>query len=267
LAWTEVKAACALVVAVPMILLSVASPAGAIEIEPHRALYRMSLMRASGSSGVVAADGTMQFSWAATCDGWTIEQRYKLHMQYAEQDDTDLNFSFLAVERRDGRRYRFTIRKQREADQQEELRGDARSGPKGGEARFTKPEDLRVALPPGTLFPGSHTLRLIDAARAGKNFLSERVFDGGSPDGPDQVTAAIGRVHSAQPDESVLLRKRWWPVRLAFFPADTDSIQPDYELGMELAENGVARSMVLDYGTFVIRAKLDKIEPLTKPPC
>jgi len=67
--------------------------------------------------------------------------------------------------------------------------------------------------------------------------------------------------------KSALIERPSWRVRLAFFPADTKSDEPDYELGMRLFDNGVSGDMSLDYSDYVIRAKLDEIEPLSKPAC
>ena len=53
----------------------------------------------------------------------------------------------------------------------------------------------------------------------------------------------------------------------AFFPADASVERPDYELGMRLLDNGVSQDMLIDYGDYSIRAKLDDIEPLSKPSC
>ncbi len=245
-----------------------AAPGYAIDIQPHRATYRMSLMRAGSASGVVGAGGSMSFSWTDTCDGWAVEQRYTLHMEYAEQDDTDVTISFATLESKDGSRYRFNVRKQHEGDSTEILRGEARMRRQSGEARFTKPNATTLPLPVDTLFPSGHTVRLIEAAIAGKSFLSEKVFDGGTVEGAYTVTGGIGRPQAAAADEkNPLLKKRWWPVRLAFFPPDGDSPLPDYELGMELGENGIARAMVLDYGNFVIRARLETLEALPRSTC
>ena len=61
--------------------------AGGAEIVPHRALYSMTLGSARNDSGVVDAHGTMDYEWGETCDGWTIEQRYRLKMRYGETPD------------------------------------------------------------------------------------------------------------------------------------------------------------------------------------
>ena len=89
-------------------LLAIAAPAATgAEIAPHRALYSMTLGSARNNSGVVDARGTMDYEWGETCDGWTIEQRYRLKMRYGETPDADIVSSFVTWESKDGLRYRF----------------------------------------------------------------------------------------------------------------------------------------------------------------
>jgi hypothetical protein len=241
----------------------------AAEIAPHRAVYDMKLERSQSSSGIVAANGRMYFEWSDACDGWVIEQRYKLTMQFNEGGESELAVTFLTWESKDGKRYRFNVKKLRDGEVDEELRGSADASPNApGEARFVKPDNDTYVLGKGALFPTAHTQKLIEAAAAGEQFLSRLVFDGGTQDGAFEVAAGIGAVRPADPKaKDALLRGRWWPMRLAFFPADGQSAQPDYELGMDVQDNGVSREMTLDYGSFVVRARLESIEPLPKPNC
>jgi len=253
------------------ITISAAAAFGA-EIAPHRALYLMTLGSARNDSGVVDARGTMDYEWGETCDGWTIEQRYRLKMRYAESADVDIISSFVTWEAKDGMRYRFNQKQTRNGEVDQEIRGEARlDGPgKGGVAEFAKPQSQTLKLESGVLFPSAHTISLIDAARAGENFLSRLVFDGATDENAVQVSAAIGVRLTADPAAAVrssLLERPGWRVRLAFFPADASAEKPDYELGMRLLDNGVSQDMVIDYGDYSIRAKLDDIEPLPKPNC
>src|SRR6201993_5089974 len=257
--------------AVIAVALLVGSGAAA-EIAPHRALYTMSLGNARNDSGVVDARGTMDYEWGETCEGWTIEQRYRLKMHYAETSDVDIVSSFVTWESKDGLRYRFNQKQTRNGEVDQEIRGEARlDGPgKGGVAEFTKPQSQSLKLESGVLFPSAHTIALIDAAREGENFLSRLVFDGAADENAVQVSAAIGGKLTADPAavvRSSLLERPGWRVRLAFFPADANAEKPDYELGMRLLDNGVSQDMLIDYGDYSIRAKLDDIEPLSKPNC
>ena len=249
-----------------------AVPAEAAEIAPHRALYTMSLGGARNDSGVVDARGTMDYEWGETCEGWTIEQRYRLKMRYAETSDVDIVSSFVTWESKDGLRYRFNQKQTRNGEVDQEIRGEARlEGPgKGGVAEFTKPQPQTLKLEPGVMFPSAHTIKLIDSARDGENFVSRLIFDGATDENAVQVSAVIGGKLTADPaaaTRSPLLERPGWRVRLAFFPVDANAEKPDYELGMRLLDNGVSQDMVIDYGEYSIRAKLDDIEPLSKPNC
>jgi EipB-like len=249
-----------------------AGPAGATEIMPHRALYTMSLGRATGDAGVTGAAGTMAYQWGESCDGWTIEQRYRLKMGYAESPDVSIASNFVTWEAKNGLDYRFNQKETRNGADNDEIRGTARlDGPgKGGTIVFEKPEGKNFELPVGALFPSAHTIFLIERAQAGESFISRHVFDGATVENAVLVSAVIGP--KVEPDaeavkKSPLLNRPGWRVRLAFFPADPKAEKPDYELGMLLLDNGVSRDMVIDYGDYSIRAKLDDIEALPKPGC
>ncbi len=259
------------VFAVAIVMMTAPTGSGA-EIAPHRALYTMTLGNARNDSGVIDARGTMDYEWGETCDGWTIEQRYRLKLRYAEISDVDIASSFVTWESKDGLRYRFNQKQTRNGELDQEIRGEAKlDGPgKSGVAEFSKPQQQSLKLAPGVLFPSAHTISLIDAAHQGENFISRLVFDGATDENAVQVSAAIGVKLTPDPAAaalSPLLQRPGWRVRLAFFPVDASAEKPDYELGMRLLDNGVSQDMVIDYGEYSIRAKLDDIEPLTKPNC
>ena len=269
---------------VPWVLaaLATAAPAAlATDIDPHRALYSLTLGNAKTGSGVQAATGAMYYEWGETCDGWTVEQRFRLRIAYAESGASELSSTLVTWESKDGLRYRFNERRLRNGELDEELHGEAHldGADKGGAAEFTKPENATITLAPGVVFPTAHTLILIEHALAADQFVSRKVFDGSSVENATQITAVIGP--ELKPDaatgndtepapeaaKSPLLQHPGWRVRLAFFPPDSAAETPDYELGMRLLANGVSRDMELDYGDYVIKARLDEIEPLPKPGC
>src|SRR5215471_19931324 len=134
--------------------------AAVAEIAPHRALYTMMLGSARSDSGVLDARGAMDYEWGETCDGWTIEQRYRLKMHYAETADVDIVSSFVTWESKDGLRYRFNQKQIRNGEVDQEIRGEARlDGPgKGGVVEFAKPEAQTLRIEPGVLFPSAHTI-------------------------------------------------------------------------------------------------------------
>jgi len=271
---------CRLVVVVAGLWVAAAPLALAVEIAPHRALYSLTLGSSKSSSGVIGASGAMVYEWGETCDGWTVQQRFRLRLQYAEQDGVDISSNLVTWESKDGLRYRFNERRLRNGEPDEEIKGEAKldGAGKGGTAEFSRPEATTLTLAPGVLFPTAHTILLIERAQAGDQFVSKQVFDGATVENASQITAVIGpalkadagapaAAATAKPADNVILKRPSWRVRLAFFPADDKSGQPDYELGMRLLDNGVSQDMSLDYTDYVIRAKLDEIEALPHPAC
>jgi hypothetical protein len=257
-------------------------PAAAADISPHRALYAMTLQTAKSGSGVIGAGGAMAYEWGETCDGWTVQQRFRLRVNYDDSDPVDLDSTLVSWESKDGLRYRFNERRMRNGDVEEEVKGEAHlDGPgKGGQVEFVKPQPQTMTLDPGVLFPTAHTILLIDRAKTGENFISRYVFDGATVDNAGQITAVIGpglapgaapgkdfAGGKEKPIASPLLQHPSWRMRLAFFPTDVKSEEPDYELSMRLFDDGVSSEMLLDYVDYVVRADLRGIEALPKPGC
>ncbi|GGF36803.1 ATP-binding protein [Aliidongia dinghuensis] len=253
---------------------AVAAPARPVEVQPHRALYDMTLESAKPNSGVVGATGSLAYQWGESCDGWTIEQRYKLSMQYEQDQPVDINSNFVTWESKDGKSYRFNERRTRNGQPDEDIKGDATlKGAKGGAAVFVHPKDQTFDLPPGALFPTAHTLLLIRKAQEGEHYISADVFDGSSVDGAVDISAVVGPKMDAKANpastevKSPLIDRPSWNVRMAFFPESSKDENPDYELGMRLMDNGVSSEMTIDYGDYVIKAKLKEIQALPKPAC
>lgn len=247
-----------------------AAPASA-GIAPHRATYLLSLAQTRAGSPVADVNGKMSFVWQDVCDGWTVEQRFEVGFFYAEGQTVEMSTSYVTWESKDGNSYRFNIRKMVNGKLDEELRGDATlEGAKGGVARYARPEENRVALLPGTIFPSAHTIELLKLAHQGETFFSRQIFDGSEAEGATVVSAVMGRkkkLEGAQVDTAGLMMPDAWPIHLAFFPADRQEYLPDYETSLMLLDNGIVQSMVIDYGDFKVNAKLESLEPVPRPPC
>jgi hypothetical protein len=254
-----------------------ASSAGAADLAANRARYAVSLSSAKPDSGVVAVEGNMTVETAEACDGWTTEQRNKFTVHYAEDNpDLVLSATFVSWESKDGLRFRFSQREQKNGELDKEVSGEAQlSGKgKGGSVTFTRPNASTLDLPAGVLFPTAHTALLIDRASSGEGFVAAKVFDGTNDDNANDITAVIGAPQDADATAAAtssvktpLLKHPSWRVHLAFFPADITVDKPDFELTMRLLANGISGDTVLDYGDFAIKAKLDEIEALPKPTC
>ncbi len=250
-----------------------ASPALAVEIMPHRAVYEMSLARTGTGSAIVDVAGVMTFEWADSCDGWTVNQRSAMTFVYNTGEQVKLGWSLVSWEAKDGLRYRFFVRQLQDGEVKEELRGEARLDGVGaaGTARYSLPKANTVALPAGTLFPTAHTVMLLERAAAGELLVWAKVFDGSDESGLFGVNAVIGppraKPQGAAAPMSPLTAGPVRHVDLAFFAATGQAAEPEHEQNLDMHDNGVVEYLVLDYGDFEVIAKLSEIERLTPPGC
>ena len=249
-----------------------AAPALSDGLVAHRALYRIALVAASAISGVVDAQGSMFYRFADACDGWTAENRTLIRFRYVEEDDSNTVFTFSSWESKDGRRFRFRARHERDGEVVERLKGEAGVRGVGGEgtAHFDQPHDLDVPLPAGTSFPTAHMQELIEAARRGDIVLNRLMFDGSGPDHPFEVNAVISspatepqsRLPVTGPGESPR-----WLAHLAFFPLRSRGSEPEFEVDILFRADGIADFVRQDLGDITLEFTLDEIELLSEAAC
>lgn len=248
----------------------VATPSVAWEIAPHRAIYQLDLASARSGSQVSDVGGQMLFVWEDSCDGWTVEQRYRTSYIFSEGGQLEQRMTYATWESKDGQDFNFSVRNVTGDMADEEVRGVARiAGDGTGTAEFRQPKGHEERLPSGTLFPTAHTLRMLEEAEAGQRFFISKLFDGTELDGLNEISAVIGdqQPASASNSDNVLLQRPSWPVHLAFFSLVGGSAEPTYEMSVTLYDNGIVDQMLIDYGDFVVSATLIELEPVDRPNC
>jgi hypothetical protein len=247
-----------------------------VVLVPHRATYDMKLSIARANSGIVEVSGRMVLEMVDSCDAWEVKQRIKLKFLRNDGEEFETDSSFTSYETKDGLGLRFSVRNIQDQEVEEELRGRADLDATGGKGRasFSLPEARSFELPAGTLFPTTHLALIIRHARDGDKSVSYSVFDGARLDGAFTVNAVIGKPPrgaggpAIRGDVGLLRGQPSWGVRLAFFAAgDQGMANPEYELALDLLGNGIARSMLLDYGDFAVDARLVQIQALPRPRC
>jgi len=247
-----------------------------VVLVPHRATYDMKLNVARPNSGIVEVNGNMVLETADSCDAWNVKQRIKLTFLRNDGEEFETDSNFTSYESKDGLALRFSVRNAQNDEVDEELRGQADLEGIGGKGRasFTLPEPRSFDLPAGTLFPTNHLALVIKHAKLGDKSVSYKVFDGARLDGAFLVNAVIGRrsrsnagTTAVRGDVGLLRNQQAWGVRFAFFANGDQGVPPEYELALDLLANGVARSMLLDYGDFAVDARLIQIQAVPRPKC
>lgn len=247
--------------------------AAAVTIAPHRAVYALELSQARSGSNVTQAEGRLEYEWEDVCDGWTVRQRTLLTLVHRSGQSLQSNWAINSWESKDGLKYRFFVRRYHAGGTVESVRGHAElDGPgEGGRAIFYDPEERVVDLPEGTVFPTNYSLEMMALAEDDKLPAWRVMFDGFGDDDLLGVNAA--RVSALAAEESTSLESAMisdlpsWRLRLAFFPLDRRTPEPDREQGFRVFSNGIIDELVIDYGDFSIDAVLEGLSSLPEASC
>lgn len=239
--------------------------AASVPLAAHRALYSLSLANSRGD--VVAAQGTMGYEVIDACDGWAVRQRLDMMVTNTEGQTVEMISDYATWESKNGRRLRFHMKQTTDEAIASQTDGDATLEPHGGPgiAHYKRPKRVDIKLPRGTLFPMAHTATIIAAARAGKRMLNLPLFDGTSETGAEDSSIFVTSWDPPKPTRwPVLSNLPSTKVHIAFYDWDSTSMLPDYQVGMRYWENGVAGDMTMDFGDFVMGAKLVQFSPQPK---
>ena len=248
---------------------------------PHQALYELSLVKSRGGS-IDNARGRILYTFTGSaCEGYTSEFRQVSELQSGEDKVTLSDLRSTSWEDADGKSYRFKI---------DSRMNDADSNPVDGVAERTgdhvtvklkQPQAKTFTLDGSTVFPTQQIQRIIEAARAGKSVLELTVYDGS--DNGEKVYNTLSVIGQAIPGDKVIATPdpsttseamkslTRWPVTVSYYDHDTkptDGEQtPVYSMSFELYEDGVSRSLMLDYNDFVVSGVLGKFDVKDSKPC
>ena len=242
--------------------------AGAVELAAHKAEYKLTMDTSRGGS-VTSGSGTMSYEVTDACDGWATRQRLVMLLTNSDGQDIRMVSDYTTYEGKDGLSLDFRMRQTTEQAVTSETEGKATLSRVGGPGTvtFTLPEAKTLPLPAGTLFPTAHTAALLQAAIAGKKFLALPLFDGTSPGGAQDSSVVINGWGTPYVTKfAPLANLPSGRVHIAFFDHAASSQEPDYEVGMRYWANGIADSLAMDFGDFVMGGKLVSLS-VPKPGC
>ena len=250
----------------PAIAASATAPAtmpAATPMLAHKALYTLTLDNAKGND-VIAARGTMGYEVTDACDGWAVRQRLRMTITNTDGQDIEMASDYATWESKDGQRFRYHMRQTTDTAVTSQTDGEAMLPKPGGpgEARYTTPSNSTSPLPAGTVFPMMHTSAIINAAREKKHFLNLPLFDGTDENGvEDSFVVVLDWKPPMAGKWPALTSLSSTGVHISFFDHAVGGVTPTYEVSMRYWENGVADDMKMNFGEFVMNAKMQEFSP------
>ncbi|MGB3537990.1 MAG: cell envelope integrity EipB family protein [Mesorhizobium sp.] len=245
---------------------SIAAPALAVPmLQAHRAVYDLSLDKATDRSGITGITGRMVYEFnGSPCDGYTVNFRFVT--QIATNDTTRLSDQQTTTyEDAKGKTFSFVTKSFVDQQLDKEVKGTAVKKDNGVEVDLDKPQKNVVQLA-ATQFPTQHLVELIGKAEKGERFYETSLFDGSEDANKVMTTTVVvGKKTEAEkgdpelPALAKLAKDEYWPVDIAYFDlSDKASGEevPEYRISFKLHENGLTRDLVMDYGDFSMTGKL-----------
>ncbi len=247
---------------------------GAAGLMPHRAVYELTLDKASEQSGIADIAGRMVYEFNGShCTGFTTSFRFVTEID--TNDATRItDQQTKTFESADGKRFDFETKSYVDRALDRELKGSASNENAKLDVKLDKPQENDVSLP-AAQFPTQHMLDLLTRAQKGESFYETTLFDG-SDEGDKLMSTSVvigkptkGTSKEAEaPALGAVSDQNYWPVEMAYFDliGDGGEETPDYRTSFKLYANGLTRDLTMDYGDFSMRGRLVKLEMLDPQP-
>ena len=259
------------------ILLMFPSISCARELASHQAVYDISLASTKGgAAGVVNARGKMSYSIQKVCDQWQTESVFSLDVGYEMIGLDTTNWKQTTREKTDGCLFEFDVFVRERGQDRKDLSGKALCADNKKALRLSLPVKSEAVFPSSVAFPVQQTVRLLDAAEAGKNRVSSYVYDGTRPEALYSMNAMISSAENfkseeAKGDTDLVKKKKAYRFDAAFFEEFVDKKSqdgtPQYEVSLYYYDNGISDKIEQDFGSYRLRSTLVNLKKLPEIPC
>ena len=252
--------------------------AGPVALASHRAVYDLALAEAGDNASMASVTGrvVMEFS-GSECAGDASQLRFVTQTEAAEGESQGTDSRSTTYESADGKLLEFANETYADDMLAEQSSGKAKREGATVAVSLTKPSSKSLALSHAVVFPAEQMERIIASAEQGEPFVHLDVYDG-SEDGETvfETAGVIGKVSTATDDfggetavaKAGMAGMRHWPLTISYFDkSETGDNAPFYVMSFIVYENGVGRTLKIDYGDFTLAGTLTGLEMLPSAPC
>lgn len=234
---------------------------------PHRAVYNLELADSSERSGINAMFGRMVYEFSGSeCEGYRINFRFVTQLDAGGDKKTTDQRSSTFEDPASGR-FEFDTKTYNGEELEKEVSGFATRRDDKISVQIEQPSSRKVDVAIAR-FPTQHTLDVINLARKGVHYYEAKIYDGSDDaDKTLYTTTVVGPPvadSGADPDianAQELKNQNPWPVTIAYFNDDKGTdVTPNYRMSFKLYPNGVSRDLTMDYGDFVLKGTLVKLD-------
>jgi hypothetical protein len=274
-----------------------------VRLQPHRAIYDISLDETGPAMSIGSISGRVVYElMGSTCEGYAQNMRFVTETTNTEGQASTTDLRTSSWEDKLARSMRFSSSTFGNDQLVEQTQGtatktDAKShtGKKpDGAAKIsepgpaslqslaidvTKPERKSARIGEPVYFPIDHSVAIIRQAKSGSRVFAGNLYDGS--EGGEKyyfTSAAIGPVSAKNElrdvpkltgDAAKLEGVRSWPISIAYFKPEARHFDqlPLYEMFFRFHENGVTSQLIIDHGDYRLKGELKELTLLDQSPC
>lgn len=249
------------------------------QLAPHRAFYVLEASRLDNKGGISAIAGKLAYEITGNdCEGYAVNYRIVNRYVQGEGVPQTMDIQLTSFESGDGLGLDMKQKQFVNASLQSESRvkakkpGDGSKGAGELEGKESKSFDIDGAA----IFPTAFQKKLMNDAEKGETRSSSLVYEGSDD---EKASRAISFIGAKKPGSTIstgadattlqaLNKLPYWPVTVSYYVVDAEGDdQPTYSASFNMLENGVSTDLVLDYGSYALKGKLEKIEMLKPDTC
>lgn len=236
-------------------------------IVSYRALYQLSLGKATMDSPIQDIRGKMYYEIQENCDGWIVKQDIISYLTDASEESKISKSNYTIWESKDHQKLRFHFRSYVNDVQSEDISGEATLDPdgKGNVVLFSTPEAVKVSLDAKTIFPVAQLISMSHGDQNMNDTEDYHVFDGTSFDGGVIMSSFVTQFkEKLQTPKLVALNsdEKARNVHMAFFEPLDSTVGSSYEMDVGIDNRGVQHYVTVTYPEFSILSKMTKFEDL-----
>lgn len=244
----------------------------ATSLVSHKANYTLTLGERNKNAVVQNLRGKISFELRNECDGWSLTEDYLFQFLYESGQEITIFSQSNSWEDSKGQLYSFDVREQNSYEPESIYTGFANlfTENESGQASYAGAFDDNLKLSNDILFPVSYTRAIIDAAEKGRKFMSNKLFVNSTPE--DALKTASAAIGNKKPFDSNIqidgiTTSHYWPIDIAYFKTNATQATPEYQIQMDLHNNGVVTDFIIDYGDFTIKATISDGNLIGNPDC
>ena len=238
---------------------------------PHNAIYELNLANTKQGSNIYSIRGTMQTEWLEECNSWVFNQHTILDIGSTLGENSRSEYVFSTLENKESTNYKFLARSFSEGVLEEKIQGFATKNTNGSKVIFDSPVGKGYELPNNTLFPIAHYKAIMDMIKNKQSFKNFTVFSGDRVDSLENVSVVIFPISKnkqlIQKKSNVFKDKSFISIRLAYFDYFSKEEYPSLEISADLASNGIASNIRIDYPEFSIIGDLKDVSLIERKRC